>query len=283
MKRWPLGSNRAPSGAPSPGHAPVKARLVPNCGTAKSKAPGGRPGSRGGQCGSGTAGPCGAPALPAVSSRRTGRRPMSEPIDYDAQIRQIVPACRSIPASSRAGRATPPILIRERRIPPLLNRSTSDAPQQSSTHVPNQTTRTRGRRPGWSYHAATGRRSTAPISDLPFGRPPLLATTDVTRWRSRRLHARARGRVTRYVEGMRLAAREVVRATTAPLVRRRPTPPAATSPPCLLATSWTAIASELPACLVRADLPDLGLIDLAPLLHTRVNDKLGLDPVRPGR
>ena len=84
-------------------------------------------------------------------------------------------------------------------------------------------------------------------------------------------------RVTRIVEEMRLAAREMARFDR-PLVVAGHSAGGHLAA-CLLATRWTAIASELPADLVRAAYAISGLFDLAPLLHTRVNDKLGLDPV----
>jgi arylformamidase len=84
-------------------------------------------------------------------------------------------------------------------------------------------------------------------------------------------------RVTHIVEEMRLAAQEMARYD-------RPLGVAGHSAgghlaACLLATNWKAISSELPEDLVRSAYAVSGLFDLAPLLHTRVNDKLALDEI----
>jgi arylformamidase len=46
---------------------------------------------------------------------------------------------------------------------------------------------------------------------------------------------------------------------------------------CLAATDWPAFAPDLPPRLVRGGLAISGLFDLAPLIGTSVNAKLGLD------
>lgn len=84
-------------------------------------------------------------------------------------------------------------------------------------------------------------------------------------------------RVTEIVEEMRLAAREMARYDR-PLVVAGHSAGGHLAA-CLLATTWKAIASELPEDLVRSAYAISGLFDLAPLLRTRVNDKLGLDAV----
>lgn len=82
-------------------------------------------------------------------------------------------------------------------------------------------------------------------------------------------------RVTDIVEEMRLAARETARFGR-PLVVAGHSAGGHLAA-CLLCTAWKAISSDLPDDLVRAAYAISGLFDLAPLLHTKVNDKLGLD------
>jgi arylformamidase len=45
----------------------------------------------------------------------------------------------------------------------------------------------------------------------------------------------------------------------------------------MLATQWREIASDVPSDLIKTGIPISGLYQLEPLLHTTINDALGMD------